>query len=234
MYLKEIESYFVKQKGRGLILSPKDLTLIKGWQEKGIPLEIVLKGIKTTFANPKGQERRITSISYCQPEILRAWDAYRETKIGTVETKDGEEKENFIPRRIDGIKRRLLALIDQSETPPLRNLLKQTCQELDRLRSKVERNRIKDFDQIEKELGKIEQLTLSNLFMKLDESERKKIESSCADQLRRERLRMSKEAYQETLSALIKKALRNKFNLPAISLYFEVSSSNLMGICCKL
>ncbi|MEW5767607.1 MAG: hypothetical protein AB1797_08290 [bacterium] len=217
MYLKEVEDYFVKQKGRGLILSPNDLMLIKGWQEKGLPLEVVLKGIKRTFENLKDGARRITGLSYCQPEILRVWDEYRESKVGSVKVK--EEEEDFIPRKIDSLKRKLLVLIDKSEKAHLRSLLKQTCQKLNRLRFKIERNRIKDFDQVEKELAEIDQQTLSKLFTQLDESERKKIESSLRDQLRAEELRMSKEAYEETRSFLIKKAVRNKFCLPALSLY---------------
>lgn len=218
MYLEEVENYFVKEKGRGLILSSKDMMLVKGWQEKGLPLEVVLKGIRTTFENLKGQERKIASISYCQPEILRVWDEYRESKVGTAELKE-EGKEDFIPRKIESIKRRLLTLIDKSKPTKIKSVLKQTCHELDRLRLKIEKNRIKDLDPVEKELTEIDQQTLNKLFMKLDESEKMRIESSCAEQLRAEELRMSREAYEETRAVLINKALRNKFSLPVISLY---------------
>jgi hypothetical protein len=48
-YFTEIEDTFVRRRGKHLLLSPIDWAMIEGWQERGVPLHIVLRGIESVF-----------------------------------------------------------------------------------------------------------------------------------------------------------------------------------------
>ncbi len=54
-YLKDIESFFLKQRGRGVMLSSRDYNLVLEWKNRGIPKDIVLKGITNALIRkPEG------------------------------------------------------------------------------------------------------------------------------------------------------------------------------------
>ncbi len=44
-YFSEIEETFIRRRGRNLLLSPLDWALIETWQERGVPLPVILRGI---------------------------------------------------------------------------------------------------------------------------------------------------------------------------------------------
>jgi hypothetical protein len=76
--LEKVESFFVAKRKKGLIISPKDWLVIERWQEEGMPLQIVLKGIENTFNNADssavGGKSKIHRLSYCEAEIRNLWE----------------------------------------------------------------------------------------------------------------------------------------------------------------
>ncbi len=48
-YFTEIEETFIRRRGKNLLLSPLDWALIEAWQEREVPLHIVLRGIEKVF-----------------------------------------------------------------------------------------------------------------------------------------------------------------------------------------
>jgi len=77
-YLEKVESFFVKKRKKGLIISPNDWLVIEKWQDEGIPLKIVLKGIENTFKNVDssaiGGKSKIHRLAYCEAEIRNLWE----------------------------------------------------------------------------------------------------------------------------------------------------------------
>src|SRR5436189_3489481 len=71
-YFAEIEETFVRRRGKHLFLSPLDWALIEAWQERGVPLHIVIRSIESVFdvfdEQPAGT-RTIKSLFYCREEI---------------------------------------------------------------------------------------------------------------------------------------------------------------------
>ena len=45
-YLRDIEERFVALRGRGMLLSPRDLALVRRWHREGVPLRIVLRALE--------------------------------------------------------------------------------------------------------------------------------------------------------------------------------------------
>ena len=71
-YFTEIEDAFIRRRGKNLLLSPLDWALIEGWQERGVPLHVVLRAIETVFDGydrQPNQNRTIKSLFYCREEV---------------------------------------------------------------------------------------------------------------------------------------------------------------------
>src|SRR5256885_3943463 len=84
-YYTEIEETFVRRRGKNLFLSPLDWALIETWQERGIPLHIVIRSIESVFdvfdKQPAGT-RTIKSLFYCREEIEAQYLEWTQSQIG--------------------------------------------------------------------------------------------------------------------------------------------------------
>jgi hypothetical protein len=74
-YLETIEEHFQRARGTGFFrLSPVDWALVEAWQQAGIPLEAVLRGIDHAFENwhkrpMRARTQKVNSIAYCSQAI---------------------------------------------------------------------------------------------------------------------------------------------------------------------
>lgn len=74
-YFQGIEEFFVSHRGDPLFLSNADWTLIRKWRAAGVPLRIVLRGIRDALdghAHSWGRKRKVGSLSYCAGEVEAA------------------------------------------------------------------------------------------------------------------------------------------------------------------
>ena len=83
-YFTEIEEYFVRRRGKHMLVSPLDWSLIETWKQAGIPLHIVFRGIDRALEKRGSGAggRRINSISYCQPAVMECFEEHRQAAIG--------------------------------------------------------------------------------------------------------------------------------------------------------
>ena len=71
-YYQAIEEYFVSHRGDPLFLSNADWHLIRKWRQAGIPLRIVLRGIRDALdghAHSWSRTRKVGSLAYCAQEV---------------------------------------------------------------------------------------------------------------------------------------------------------------------
>ena len=59
-YVSRVSEYFLKKMGNGFFIPPKDIITISGWQEEGIPLAVVLKGVEKTLAEAEKNKAKAT------------------------------------------------------------------------------------------------------------------------------------------------------------------------------
>lgn len=88
-YFARIERQFGLRSGGPLMLSPRDWQRVEGWQNKQIPLEVVLRGINRAFdyfQATAGTTRRINSLSYCEQHIYDTWEQAQELAAAAGET----------------------------------------------------------------------------------------------------------------------------------------------------
>jgi hypothetical protein len=89
-YFQSVEEYFVERRGDPLLLSNADWLLIRRWRRAGIPLRIVLRGIRDALdghAHSWGRKRKVGSLRYCEREVEAARERWgRALQMG----QDGE------------------------------------------------------------------------------------------------------------------------------------------------
>jgi len=84
-YFQEIAQAFFDLRGAPFVLSSKDVVAIGSWEETGIPLRIVLEGIRRAFENYRKRQaggRKMSSLSYCNAEVLKVFSEFRDRSVG--------------------------------------------------------------------------------------------------------------------------------------------------------
>jgi hypothetical protein len=89
-YFQAVEEFFVELRGDPLLLSSSDWLLIRRWRRAGIPLRVVLRGIRDALdahAHSWGRTRKVGSLRYCEREVEAARERWhRALRLG----QDGE------------------------------------------------------------------------------------------------------------------------------------------------
>ncbi len=107
-YYRTIAKVFVELRGAPFFLSSKELDRVRKWEEAGIPLRVVLDGIRGSFERPRrrqGKRHRPYTLEHCNSFVLRAFDLYRERSVGRkAKTAPGVEKRwnTQVLREIEG------------------------------------------------------------------------------------------------------------------------------------
>jgi hypothetical protein len=79
-YCRAIESHLCRKNDGHLIrVAGPTFDLVRGWAEQGVPLKVALAGIDCTFERyyRKGARRRPLQVSFCEADVLDAFDAWR-------------------------------------------------------------------------------------------------------------------------------------------------------------
>ncbi|MFB0566411.1 MAG: hypothetical protein ACETWK_12145 [Candidatus Aminicenantaceae bacterium] len=204
-YFQLIAQSFLKERGAPFFLSSKDLDLISTWENLGIPLQVVLEGIERTFESyrtKKGARRRVRTLGFCNHHVLRAFEQYRERKIGSHGGRYGRDDKI---KRIESEVQRFL-----KDIPSNLSYLEEIYF---RALKMLSRGDVKDKDE---ELERIEEETEELLFQHCPQEEKEK--------LKREILEEYPLRGEEELLSLLKikvgKFLREKHEIPYISFFY--------------
>ena len=78
-YYQAVEEYFVSRRGDPLFLSNADWNLVRRWRLAGLPLRVVLRGIRDALdahAHGWSRDRKVGSLSYCAGEVDAACERW--------------------------------------------------------------------------------------------------------------------------------------------------------------
>ncbi len=79
-YYQTVEEYFVSLRGDPLMLSNAEWNIVRKWRLAGLPLRIVLRGIRDALdahAHGWNRERKVKSLAYCAAEVETAAERWR-------------------------------------------------------------------------------------------------------------------------------------------------------------
>jgi hypothetical protein len=219
-YFSEIEETFIRRRGKNLFLSPLDWALIETWQEREVPLHIVLRGIEKVFdgydAKPK-QKRTIKSLMYCREEIEAQYENWLESQVGKNTDEEVEESGNESVFSREAIVEHLANVAAEIEKVKvvnnnnLRDVLERVTHRLAELK-----NSFTDAESLENDLTNLEKLLDEVLLETADDD----LKSDTANQLKTYKKQMDAEVYQRTFELMLLKKLREKAEIPRISLFY--------------
>lgn len=235
-YFSEIEETFVRRRGRNLLLSPLDWALIESWQERGVPLPIVLRGIEKIFdavdQQPAKGRRPIKSLMYCREEIEAQYAGWLVLQVGKngagkvqsskLKVESSENGDADLPKNelfpIETVSLHLEKVTEQLKSAreksngDLRESLGKVIERLAKLKQNFN-----DAEKLEETLEKMDDFLNKSL---LKSFEVEKLKDNIEKQLAAHRSKMDAEVYRRTFDLMLLKNLREKAEIPRLSLFY--------------
>jgi len=217
-YFTEIEETFVRRRGKHLLLSPIDWAMIEGWQERGIPLHIVLRGIESVFdvfdKNPG--PRSIKSLLYCREEIEAQYQDWLGMQVGRGEEESKVAGESFSRETVEAHIQSAIDRLRGTDNKRLREDFERAAVRLEELNA----NLTDDAEITDKALSDIEHFLDQALVTNSDKKHLKILERETTAQLRAYKADMDKEGYENTYRLLLLKRLREDYGVPRLGLFY--------------
>lgn len=238
-YFTEVEDAFVRRRARHLFLSPLDWALIESWQEMGIPLHLVLRGIEKAFDSweSKPRKRSVKTLLYCQEEVEAQYAEWLESRVGASLDKSGGEAAAAEAVADDAAPFSRKALLDHlrqirtslSETGVRRSaaVADDLCEALNRavtllgdLEAECSAAANPDAQKLEHSLGGVERMLSDAVLAAADREQVTGITKEIKKQLRPYRAHMEPAVYEQTVHNFLLKRLREQFGVPRLSLFY--------------
>lgn len=247
-YFSEIEELFVRRRGRNLLLSPLDWALIETWQERAVPLHIILSGIEKVFDSvdqqPLPRRRTVKSLLYCKEEIEAQFAEWQERQVGSSRVQSSKFKVQSSEIEGQNSENKGQSSDGEAVEPPKNSLFSgdAMAQHLERVLLEINvarRGATGDFQQtlavVAERLTMLGAQTphaaenleesLEKLDALLDRSLRQHFEtaplkSEVEKQIASHKSKMEPEVYQRTFDLMLLKRLRENADLPRLSLFY--------------
>ncbi len=239
-YFTEIEDAFVRRRGKHLLLSPMDWALIESWKGMNVPLHVALRGIEKAFDSweAKPRKRSVKSLLYCQEEVEAQFAEWLEARVGagadqngaTAVTKDApvEDERLPFPRQaiLDHLHRGRDALLKarewrkQTREDDLTDALTRVAGIMEDLERDFAESIRPDAQQLEVSLTGLERILSDAILSVISTEERDAAMRELKEQLRPYRSHMEKATYEQTVTNLLLKRLREQFAVPRLSLFY--------------
>lgn len=210
-YIKEIENYFLSHAGKGIMLSSADYNLINDWKKRGIPKEVVFKGINRAIEKSiqrDGQSSSsIRNIKQCVRDIENLISEYAPVigkMISTAQSDNTEIKHDSILEMLNG-------MISQAHNDLQKNYYRYIKESLV---SSEDNNPVSL-------ISGIEEKALESFFMNLDSNERELIAAQAREKLGSRARHMTETAIKESIISFRNEILTDKYNLRSIMSFTE-------------
>ncbi len=217
-YFSEIEETFVRRRGKHLFLSPLDWALMEAWQDRGIPLHVVLRSIESVFdvfdRQPLGT-RTIKSLFYCREEVESQFSEWSRSQAGKAEPNG----QTVTPFDTDAVAAHIRSGIDQLGCVSVAGMK----EDLDRAILRLGELLIGVPDEastIDGTLSDVEEMLVRSMLSNWEKTHLKEIEREIAGLLREYKSGMTTEAYESTFRLMLVKRLREESGIPRLGLYY--------------
>jgi len=210
------EAAFIRRRGTPFLLSPTDFALLKQWRALGVPLAAVEAGIDDAFTRREERSAagKVNSLSYCRDAVLEAWERHAEAARGrgAGPGAGGIEAEAAATREsLDALTRRLEEAA--SARPDLEAPIASAVRSLGRLSGSGKRP-----EEIEASLARLDRRLASELYAAFPEPERAALDRQIDGLLAGAGDRMDPATAEKTRKALARRTVRERLNLPRLSL----------------
>ena len=231
-YFTEIEETFIRRRGRNLLLSPLDWALIEDWQEREIPLHIILRAIESVFDTAEkrpDKKRTIKSLSYCKEEIEAQFAEWAEMQagkaIGSRRSAVGGKEETFQHSGDEMFSAEAIKNHFEKSIFELESAKEKTSGELrenfERVLSRLNelQNDNSKPEKLEESLEKLDTL-IDEALIKSGGEKLAELKKEIEKNLASYKAKMETEVYQRTFDLMLTKRLREEAEIPRLSLFY--------------
>ena len=223
-YFSEIEETFIRRRGKHLLLSPLDWAMIESWQEREVPLHIVLRGIEKVFdsydAKPK-KNRTIKSLMYCKEEVEAQYEEWLERQVGKAENVSETEEtthsifsDTSIHEHLAQVSAGLQNAFEKAKND-LKEVIARVLARINELK-----DNFSDAEKLEESLSDLEKLIDTALLESIDKNELEELNAEVAKNLASYKSKMESDVYQRTFDLMILKRLHERAEIPRLSLFY--------------
>jgi hypothetical protein len=228
-YFTEIEDAFVRRRGKHLFLSPMDWALMETWQQQGIPLHIVLRGVEKSFDSYEARPRKRTvkSLLYCQEEVEAQYAEWVEAHVGssTAPAEPESDKNPFSFAAItEHLQRCRKSLSELTKSRKQEDDLSEALARASGLLADIEKDFASggtvDTRKLEDSLTGLERMLNDSMLSVASSGTLDELKKSVKDQLNPYRAQMDAAVYTQMFDNLLLKSLREQFTVPRLSLFY--------------
>jgi len=236
-YFTEIEEHFVRRRGKHLLVSPMDWSLIAAWQSSGVPLHVALRGIDRAIdsfdARTRRPTARVNSLFYCHDAVMEEFGSYLESRLGDsssgapadpsepVESNGGPGKKTileFLTSRISEIKTLRVKHYEEG-TARLTEGLDRVRTRLEEIAGGLEAEQRVDCESLERDLAILDDTLLSALGPAISQEEMAGWKEEARKELKVYRKKLPKETYQKIQANFLRKKIHQHFGVGELSLF---------------
>jgi hypothetical protein len=230
-YFTEIEEHWQQCRGTVTLLSPLDWALIESFQDSGIPLEVVLRGMEAAFAKQAKRHskvQKVNSLSYCAQAILSEFERFQENAVGkhkpanSASTQAQSERENLVQmmERTAGQLVQVSERIGREGLSLANGFFESIAETLQSLKEEVSASTHLDFEQLEMRLSMLEDKILATLFAALSDEVLLGLRTEVSQELNRHRRGLKAEHLAMLEKKMMSKKLLERFGVPRLSLFY--------------
>ena len=230
-YFTEIEERWQQCRGTVTLLSPLDWALIESFQDSGIPLEVVLRGMEAAFAKQAKRQskvQKVNSLSYCAQAILSEFERFQESAVGKHEPANSAssqaqgERENLVQmmERTAGQLVQVSERIGREGLSLAGGFFESIAETLQSLKEEVIASTHLDFEQLELRLSMLEDKILATLFAALSNEVLLRLRTEVNQELNRHRRGFKAEHLAMLEKKMMSKKLLERFGVPRLSLFY--------------
>ena len=201
------------------------------WEQQGIPLHIVLRGVEKSFDSYESRPRKRTvkSLLYCQEEVEAQFAEWVEARVGSSRTPDSEADSDKTPFSFPAISEHLkrgrssLSELAASRRKQGEDDLSEALGRAASLISDIETDlngATLDTRKLEDSLTGLERMLNEAMLSVVTANALAELKKEIADQLKPYRGQMEAAVYKQTFDNLLLKRLREQFAIPRLSLFY--------------
>jgi hypothetical protein len=236
-YFTEIEEYFVKRRGKHLLISPMDWALISAWRDAGVPLQVALRGINIAMdgflARRRGSSAKVNSLCYCHDAVMAEFAGYLESRLGessgdtqetsketeaTSDTRNEIENEEILELlsvRISEIK----ALSTKQSMADALEGIRRVLARMEEVSTNLQSGGRIDPEILERDLRIIDDLLITELSAAVSPERRLEWEKEAKKELKVYKKRLPKETYDKIRENFMRDKIHREFDVGELSIF---------------
>lgn len=205
-YIKEIERYFIELLGEGIMLSSEDYAIITDFRDRGIPKEVVLRGISRAFSELERQspdtQRKIRNLKECRPFIEKSAEDFSPLEERKTAVISEEEPSGIIGEAAQ----KLSSFINEEKRPNIRDYYISLRNRVLSLEDSNEENTLGCIINLESEC-------LEDFFSELSEDDRESILKEARASVERRGRYMTEKAFSESVISFRNEIIHNRYRV---------------------